>query len=177
MKRYYNNNIHEWYTEGQSITRKLDNGALFSGVPSVEDLTEWGYEEWVEPAPTPEQLLESAKVSKIAQLEAYDQSDTVNSFTVNGQEMWLDVATRQQLKTSLDAYKAAEAETVAKWFNGIKYEFPLSIWEQMLNALEIYAAEALNVTEQHKYNIQQLDTLEAVAEYDFTTGSPNKLVF
>ena len=72
-QRYYNSTTHEWYTEGNSLTRRV-NGTLFSGVPSVEQLTEWGFVEWVEPEPTPEQLLERAKASKIAELEIYDNS-------------------------------------------------------------------------------------------------------
>lgn len=52
MKRYYNATTKEWYTECQTITRKVDNG-VFSGIPSVEQLYEWGFKEWIEPAPTP----------------------------------------------------------------------------------------------------------------------------
>lgn len=176
MKRYYNPTTHEWYTEGTSLTRKIDNG-IFSGIPNIEQLIEWGFEEYTEPEPGPEVLLERAKSNKIMDLEAYDFSDAVNSFSINGEDMWLDAQTRQQLRTSLEAYKTAGADNVTKWFNGVKYEFPLSTWEQMLTALEIYAAEALNVTEQHKFNIQQLETIDAVTEYDFTTGYPTKLVF
>lgn len=140
-------------------------------------MQEWGFEEYIEPELTEEQQLAKTKQEKIEEVEQYDSSDAVNSFSINGQDMWLDTATRQQLKTSLDAYKAAEAETVAKWFNGIKYEFPLSTWYQMLNALEIYASEALNTTEEHKSNILKLDTIEAVQNYDFTQGYPEKLAF
>lgn len=46
-KRYYNSTTKEWYTEGNSLTRRV-NGALFSGIPSVEQLTEWGFSEWHE---------------------------------------------------------------------------------------------------------------------------------
>ena len=176
MKRYYNQTINKWYTEGLSITYTTPT-QIFSGIPTEEQLQEWGFEEYIEPKLSNEEKLEKVKQKKLGELISYDESGAVNSFSIGGQEMWLDAATRQQLKTSLDAYKAVEAETVAKWFNGIKYEFPLSTWEQMLNALEIYAAEALNVTEQHKFNIQQLETVEAVNEYDFTTGYPEKLAF
>ncbi|MBO4787055.1 MAG: hypothetical protein J5510_08310 [Prevotella sp.] len=36
---------------GGTMTRMLDNGSLFSGVPTVEQLVEWGYELQPEPAP------------------------------------------------------------------------------------------------------------------------------
>lgn len=51
MKRYYNETTQEWYNEGTSITRYLSNGSLFAGIPSVEQLTEWGFVEYVPPAP------------------------------------------------------------------------------------------------------------------------------
>lgn len=57
MKRYYNATTKEWYMEGTSITRKIESG-VFSGIPSVEQLTEWGFEEYIEPEPTPEELSE-----------------------------------------------------------------------------------------------------------------------
>ena len=176
MKKYYNNTTQEWYMEGMSITRNIENG-MFSGIPTEEQLTEWGFEEYIEPEPTAEELLNRTKTAKISQLEEYDQSNAVNSFSINGSDLWLDAATRQQLKISLDAYAAINAETVAKWFNGAKYEYPLNTWYQMLNALEVYASEALNTTEEHKSNILKLDTIEAVQNYDFTQGYPEKLAF
>ena len=175
-KKYYNPTTHEWYTEGNSITKYID-GSLFSGIPSVELLTEWGFEEWVEPTPTPEELLQRAKNAKIAELEAYDASDAVNSFTVGGVEMWLDAPTRQQLRISLDACYTMGRESASKWFNGVEYTFPINVWYQMLSALEVYAADALNVTESHRAAINVLDSIEAVEGYDYTTGYPLKLIF
>ena len=175
MKRYYNPTTREWYTEGQSMTHRVDNG-VFSGIPSVEQLEQWGYEEWIEPTPTPAQLLERAKAEKIAELEAYDQSDAVNSFSVNGQDMWLDAQTRQQLRISLDANQQAGRETVTKWFDGVQYTYPIDVWYYMLGQVEVYAGDALNVTEAHKAAINALESVEDVEAYEFT-GYPVKLSF
>lgn len=54
MKQYYNEVTQEWYTEGQSLTRRIENG-MFSGVPSVEQLLSWGFVERTEPEPTSEE--------------------------------------------------------------------------------------------------------------------------
>jgi hypothetical protein len=175
-KRYYNSTTKEWYTEGNSLTRRV-NGALFSGVPSVEQLTDWGFVEWVEPAPTPEQLLERAKQEKIAELEAYDASDAVNSFTLGGQTMWLTREERTQIDESINAYEGIGANEMTKYFGGIAYTFPLTVWKQMLNSLIVYASEALNVTERHRAAVMQLQTEQEIEEYDFTVGYPSKLVF
>ena len=176
MKRYYNETTHEWYTEGQTMTRKIDNG-VFSGIPSVEQLESWGFEEWHEPEPTPEQLLQRAKDSKIAELEAYDSSDAVNSFTIDGNPMWLTVDERQQIATQISANEAVGRADMTRWFSGASFTFPLTAWKQMLVALEVYAGDALNVTEGHKAAIGGLSTVEAVEGYDFEVGYPSKLQF
>ncbi len=173
-KRYYNSTTKEWYTEGSSMTRKIDNG-VFSGIPSVELLESWGFEEWVEPAPTPTQMLEQAKAAKVAEIEAYDSSDAVNAFSVNGKWMWLDAATRQQLRISLDAMQQAGRETVTKWFDGEEYTYQTDVWYYMLGLVEVYAADCLNVTESHKSAIKALDNVSAIEEYDFTEGYPPKV--
>ena len=176
MKKYYNENTKEWYTEGQSLTRKLDNG-VFAGIPSVEQLEQWGFEEVIVLDPTPEELLARAKANKIAELETYDGSDAVNSFNVEGKDMWLNAGIRQQLRISLDAMKALGRETVTKWFDGVEYTYPTDTWYQMLAAVEVYAADALNVTERHRANINALRSIEEIEEYDYTEGYPEKLVF
>ena len=174
MKRYYNSTTKEWYTEGNSITKYID-GSLFSGIPSVEQLESWGFEEWVEPTPTPEELLAKAKADKIAELEAYDASE-VNSFSVNGKDMWLDHDVRQQLRISLDALSQAGRETVTKWFDGVEYTYPIDVWYYMLGLVEVYASDALNVTESHKAAINALESIEEVEAYQFD-GYPEKLSF
>ena len=175
MKKYYNSTTKEWYTEGQSVTKYI-NGSLFSGIPSVEQLESWGYEEWIEPVPTPEELLARAKADKIAELEAYDASE-VNSFSVNGKDMWLDHDVRQQLRISLDALSQAGRETVTKWFDGIEYTYPIDVWYYMLGLVEVYASDALNVTESHKAAINALANIEEVEAYEFRVNYPEKLVF
>ena len=176
MKRYYNPTTKEWYTEGTSITKNISNG-VFSGIPSVEQLESWGFEEWVEPTPTPEELLARAKANKIAELEAYDASEEVNSFSVDGKTMWLDAATRQQLRISLDAMQQAGRKNVTKWFDGLEYTYPIDVWYYMLGLVEVYASDALNVTESHKAAIHALTSVAEVQEYDFTVGYPQKLEF
>lgn len=176
MKKYYNSTTKEWYNEGQSMTRRVDNG-VFSGIPSEQQLTQWGFVEWVEPAPTPAELLERAKASKIAELEVYDQSDAVDSFTINGQSMWLTVEERQQIATQISANEAVGRDNMTRWFGGHSFTFPLATWKQMLVALEVYAGDAINVTEAHKATIEALATIEDVEAYDFTANYPTKLSF
>lgn len=176
MKRYYNNTENKWYIEGERIT-VMRSGMLFIGVPSEEQLAEWGYKEWHEPEPTPEQLLDRAKQEKLMALDAYDQSEEVNSFKIGGQTMWLNVEERQQIATQISANEAVGRETMTRWFGGQSFTFPLTIWKQMLTALEVYAGDALNVTEGHRAAIEALSSVEDIEGYDFTEGYPEKLSF
>ena len=50
MKRYYNSTTNEWYTEGQSLTKRIGN-SLYSGVPTESQLKEWGFEPYTPPEP------------------------------------------------------------------------------------------------------------------------------
>lgn len=176
MKKYKNQDTGKWYTEGQCLTMQAD-GMLFSGVPSEEQLEAWGFEEYFEPKPTPAELLERAKQEKIAELEAYDQSDAVNGFTLGGQTMWLTRDDRTQISESISAYEGTGAQQMTKFFGGVAYTFPLNVWKLMLNALVVYASEALNATERHRAAILLLQSVQEVEGYDFTEGYPQKLVF
>ena len=42
--RYVNKTTNERYSEGNAMTRYLEDGSLFSGIPTNEQLTAWGFE-------------------------------------------------------------------------------------------------------------------------------------
>lgn len=65
---YYNNVTKDYYYGG-SMTRRLDNGTLFSGVPSKEQLKEWGYEEVEEPEPY-QPTEEDLKEQRMAEIQS-----------------------------------------------------------------------------------------------------------
>ena len=91
--------------------------------------------------------LEEAKQEKIDEIDAYDKSDNVNSFSINGQDMWLTVEEREQIASQISANEAVGRENMTRWFGGVSYTFPIATWKQMLIALEVYAGDALNITE------------------------------
>lgn len=180
MKRYYNSTTQEWYNEGDNITRKIDNG-VFTGIPSVEQLTAWGFVEWIAPAPTPTQLLEQAKANKIADLEEYDSSPSVNEFTVitgvDEIQGWFAPEQRSNYKNSLDAAELLSVDVVHPVFQGRVFELPVNYAKTALAQIQLYADKCYVVTEQHKAGINNLTSVEAVDAYDFMTGYPEKLVF
>lgn len=117
------------------------------------------------------------KEEAIEQITEYDQSENVNSFTLQGKTMWLPKETRVGLVNSVTIEKNAGKETTVLWFGGEKYELPVDTALQMLSALELYALECYNVTAAHKAAVNALESVEDVVAYDYTQGYPEKLNF
>ena len=117
------------------------------------------------------------KEEAIEQITEYDQSEDVNSFTLQGKQMWLPKETRVGLVNSITIEKNAGKKTTVLWFGGEKYELPVDTALQMLSALELYALECYNVTAAHKAAVNVLESVEDVVAYDYTQGYPEKLNF
>lgn len=179
-KRYYNSTTHEWYTEGNSLTKKVENG-VFTGIPSEEQLYEWGFREWVEPAPTPAELIERAKASKIAELEAYDASDAVNSFIIRTEggdiTEWLDTYKRNNAFRAIESAKKLGDESISFAIGDIPVTLTVTTAEIYLARVEKYAVTCTNVTVTHKAAINFLATVKEVEEYNYKVGYPEKIIF
>ena len=66
--------------------------------------------------------LDVIKEEAIEQITEYDQSEDVNSFTLQGKTMWLPKETRVGLVNSVTIEKNAGKETTVLWFGGERYE-------------------------------------------------------
>ena len=126
---------------------------------------------------TEEAALQSIKRIALKEIEAYDTSDAVNSFTLQGKQMWLKYEKRVGLTNSITTEKKAGREVTVLWHDGVRYELPVDAALQMLAALELYALECYNVTEAHKADIEALTTVEEVVAYDYESDYPEKLNF
>lgn len=129
------------------------------------------------PVPPAPRTLDDAKGEMITKIIDYDQSEAVNSFTIGNMTMWLTVEEREQIATQISANETVGRTEMTRWFNGTAFTFTLTQWKQMLVVLEVYAGDALNVTESHKAAVNALTTIEEVDSYDYTTGYPEKLSF
>ena len=119
--------------------------------------------------------LEEAKAEKIAEITAYDTSDKVNGFMLNGLLVWLDKSTRVGLMNSTTIAKAAGQQTTTLWLGGLKLVVDCDKAIQLLSALEMYALECFNVTASHKQAVSELTSLEDVEVYDYKAGYPKML--
>lgn len=120
-------------------------------------------------------LLAAAQREVLSAIEAYDASDSVNAFMLNGQKVWLDKATRVGLMNSTSIAKAMGQATTTLWLGEAKLVVDCDKAIQLLSALEMYALDCFNVTAAHKKAVNEMTTLEDMLGYDYTGGYPQKL--
>ena len=164
-----------WIKNGVFASDTIElNGCVVCN-PTEDMLRQAGYEEYKEPMPTESEKLEQAKVEKIAEITAYDTSDKVNGFVLNGAVVWIDKATRVGLMNSTTITKAAGQKTTTLWLGSMKLIVDCDKAIQLLSALEMYALDCFNVTASHKQAVSELTTIEEVEAYDYKVGYPKML--
>lgn len=121
--------------------------------------------------------LDKVKRDKIRELALYDKSDNVNSFSINGNDVWLDKDTRVGLVNSINTEVALGKDTTTIWFNTTSITLSCDSALNILKQIEIYAAECFNATATHKMNISNLNEISEVESYNYTLNYPIKLSF
>ena len=130
---------------------------------------------WIDGVSSEADVLQRAKETVFAAIEAYDTSSDVNGFILNGQRVWLDKATRVGLMNSTSIAKAMGQPTTTLWLGDAKLVVECDKAIGLLSALEMYALECFNVTAAHKKAVAELNTVEDVLGYDYTKGYPEQL--
>ena len=111
----------------------------------------------------------------LAAQEEYDSSSEVNGFSLNGNVVWLDKATRVGLVNSLGVQKENGITETTLWLNGTSVTVSIEGALQALKALELYAIACYNNTQEHIAEIKALKNAEDFYNYDVTKGYPEQL--
>lgn len=146
--------------------------------PSKQMLLEHGWKEYnITYNPSQEELLNTAKENKIAEVISFDSSDEVNSFYVKEYKMWLDKSTRVGLKLRFETELLENIKMTTLWHDGIPFELTVEDAVKMLHLIEKYASKCYDNTQQHISNIKKLTNVTDVENYDYRSGYPEKLIF
>lgn len=124
-----------------------------------------------------EEQITLARQKKLNDISAYDKSDNVNSFSINGQPAWLDRETRMSVYYSTNQEKAEGNINTTVWLGGMSITLSCDNALAMLSQLEVYAKKCYNRTAEHKAAVMTLSSVEDIEAYDYTTGYPEKLNF
>lgn len=119
--------------------------------------------------------LEMAKARKIAEIKAYDHSDAVNSFTLNGMPAWINredrIGTRRAIELDIENGQT-ESEI---WLNGVRLVVNSRLALKLLDMVGHYAYKAYNVTQSHLYAVRHFKNISEVETYAYKVGYPEKL--
>lgn len=121
--------------------------------------------------------IEEVRKMKISEIQTFDKSTDVNSFKIEGESMWLDKATRVGLFNSISIEEKAGMSDTTIWLNGDKHVISIPDALAMLNAIEMYAINCYNVTQEHIAAVNALNSIEEIESYDFKFDYPAKLSF
>lgn len=152
-----------------------DNYIVINGTtiinPTEETLLENGYEK----VEVPENKLQQAIETKVAEILAYNESDAVNSFLLDGVVKWVVLNKRFVIQHDIRLDIEEGKENSEIWLDGHKLVLNSKVALQLINAIERYAYEAHNATQAHIFAVKQLTSVEEVEKYDHTTNYPPKL--
>lgn len=122
-------------------------------------------------------LLQMTIEKKIAEIDVYDNSDAVNSFTFNGITLWFSSETRAGFKNSIESASLLGETTISIPTTAGVINLPLNDAKIMLAKIQRYADACYLVTMQHKQEVAKLTNITDVEAYDITKGYPDKLTF
>lgn len=117
------------------------------------------------------------KQHKINDIIKYDSSPEVNGFYLNDELVWLSKDMRVGLVNSTTIEKNAGIQETTLWFEGRSLVIGVDTVLEMLAALEIYAKQCYNRTQEHIAEVNDLEDVKDVDDYDYTVGYPEKLHF
>lgn len=118
---------------------------------------------------------ESWKLIRKAQIAAYDSSDAVNQFLLNGNSMWLDKATRVGLVNSIQIEKNTGRNITTLWYGNSQFQLPVDMALGLLTQIELYALDSYNVTAKHLADIEAMESVEALKQFDIRADYPQRL--
>lgn len=155
-----------------------------TGIDSYEDTKatkyEYDYTELHVDGPvSTEKIVSALKERVLAAIIAYDKSSVVNSFTIDGKEIWLDRDTRLALRQRFAAEQASGISKTSIRYGSYVFNLDVSDAVTMLNAIEVYACKCFDNTEAHKAAVKSdaLTDIENVLAYDYKQGYPEKPSF
>lgn len=107
----------------------------------------------------------------------YDSSHNINSFYYDGNRFWFDKVTRLSLMLRFESEKSVGKSETILWIDGKAYTLLIDEAILMLKNLEIYAASCYDTTQSHLNNINRINSIPKLDEYDYTEGYPDVLIF
>ena len=169
IKNFFGIKVIKEKTEGFFLEK---DGFIYN--PSEELLEKHG---WKIYAKDEKELMDIYRNEIIKKIKQYDTSNIINNFIINGNNIWLDKATRVGLMLRLQSEQQAGYNSTTLWYDNVEYVLPIEMAIQLLHNIEIYASKCYDTTQKHIATVMSLDNVEDVKQYNYITGYPEQLSF
>lgn len=157
------------YADENKVIRRKDQGQGVKVCTLLSGETEANFEE----AETfvPQEVYDE----KIAEITAFDKSDRVNQFFLDGIPMRLSKDDRMSIVNSTNCEIKEGRSTTKLWTRSvppIPVELPCTRVLELMAELEVFLLDGYNKTAEHIANVCRMTTIEEIQQYDHTTGYP-----
>ena len=135
------------------------------------------FTEWVRSSLECDELT-VARQRKISEIDMYDKSKAVEEFYLNGIGMWYKADKRTTIRNLVESSVKEGRNEVTLWTEEepiLPITVSCDLALDLLAKLEVYAGDALAVTQRKKAEVQALQSVEEINAYDITSGYPEKL--
>ena len=174
--REYNNLGTTWedYLDNKWVPLSKKQVEFYNNNPAATVKEVWD----MELASVDEKTIEDAKMEALLRIDEYDNSSSVNDFTINNIiHAWFTPSERTNYSLSINAAKLLNQETLVFAVGDNVLQVTTEDAEKMLAAIQLYADNCFMVTKRHKLAIEALETIEEVDTYNYMVGYPEKLNF
>lgn len=125
----------------------------------------------------PAQYLAYTKNLVTVAIEGRAKSEAVKVFEINSVRGWLDSEERGSIRRAASDKAAEGREVFTLFLSGNGIQMPPAKVEEILKAVEVYASDCHDKTEDHKAAVEALTDPDEVQSYDYTAGYPEVLSF
>lgn len=170
MKRYIKDNTIKFANQ---IVIKKNKKQIIN--PKESDIFEDGWAEYVVTEPSEEETLNRKKNNKKDDIEFYE--DSLKGIIIDGEEVQVDTETMNKMTFRVMAESAMNKNKTSLWFNGKEYSMKVKDAVELLYNMQVYFGELFDIANNHKNNIENMQNVEEIENYDYMNGFPEKINF
>lgn len=165
------------YLDNKFVPLSEEQVEFYRKYPNYNAYQIWNMIEPEVPEPYVRTLMD-AKFEKQQAISRYDNSESVNSFIINNTiRSWFKPEERTNYKQSIESAKLLGVDKLTFCIGDQFLEITPSMADMMLAQIQLYADQCFLVTKQHLLNVNSLETIEEVDNYDYKTNYPAVLNF
>jgi hypothetical protein len=173
MKQYIKNGVIK--TRNQIVIKK--DGKQY--INPIEDIIlADGWKEHIIPEPTEpneEQKINSHKNKLKRDIEFYYNSKDVQGIEIDDKYYTIDADTLNKMTFRVMAENALNINKTTLWFEGEKIEMKTKDALELLYQIQIYKGECFDTMNNCIIEIDKIDTIEEIDNYDYINKRPDKI--